>query len=672
MDGNLEISLDKLPVKRLEAIEENGVERYPADVGYDEKRVSLIRRVDFAWALEDEDEKERKKKQKKSSKDASTTWQWQSMVENLQLAHQELSVIIDLIGTVEANDAVTVAGMIRPKNEHPSDLADYQRNNLSHLAVSAATKLQCYRHLGKYFKQSAKALEQQIAREARFYGALIRLQQNWKVKRQRMAASAPGSEGFTIDLFDNSLYDAAPISRPSSLSTIRIDHDSAGMLAINLPPNSCRSLHFGFVGVHSADGLKKSSNIKASSSIEHHSGDTKKESASDDECVKKTHSLLREVHQTIFDEQVFDMVNREAFNQSLGVNVTGIRENYLQLSIGQGTSLFISLVPSGKGDDKVDSVRTKDLESAIVPLDSSIDGKLGEREHDTPKRKLDFPNRMSCEIYLEQVVHEHAFSKRKDKPNSTGTQASGPLKDGSGLLTHFCMSLAHRIFSSRVLMELENVVCGVPYLQLMTHPTWHSRTSSWTLFVKFPHSILHAGVQYQTSDIHGTKSAIKSQFRTKVVVNDDRINIQGEGAPNVVGFFKRSSEDICSMNKYDCDLADLSVIILQQVASQVIRWLHEEALMVGIKASRDFLCLTFELEQGETVRLVAHVDPDDIQGCISWWLVMEDGFAEERKLNMDMSDGKSEYRKFLGHLSLDILYSTLMDLVSLCSGGGNH
>ena len=29
-------------------------------------------------------------------------------------------------------------------------------------------------HLGKYFKQSAKALEQQVAREARFYGALIR------------------------------------------------------------------------------------------------------------------------------------------------------------------------------------------------------------------------------------------------------------------------------------------------------------------------------------------------------------------------------------------------------------------------------------------------------------------------------------------------------------------
>ncbi|OMP09133.1 mediator of RNA polymerase II transcription subunit 17-like protein [Corchorus olitorius] len=58
---------------------------------------------------------------------------------------------------------------------------------------------------------------------------------------------------------------------------------------------------------------------------------------------------------------------------------------------------------------------------------------------------------------------------------------------------------------------------------------------------------------------------------------------------------------------------------MAQAASQVIRWLHEEALTVGIKTTREFLCLTFELEQGETVSLVAHVDPEDIQGCISWW-----------------------------------------------------
>ena len=83
---------------------------------------------------------------------------------------------------------------------------------------------------------------------------------------------------------------------------------------------------------------------------------------------------------------------------------------------------------------------------------------------------------------------------------------------------------------------------------------------------------------YESSSVHSScrvpipeirfpehKDAIKSQFRTKVVVNNDRINVEGEGAPNIAGLFKISSEDICSVNKYDCDLADLPVIILQQV-----------------------------------------------------------------------------------------------------------
>ncbi|GMI81216.1 MEDIATOR 17 [Hibiscus trionum] len=673
MDGNLEISLDKLPVKRLDSIEENGLEQFPPESSYDEKRVSLIRRIDFAWALEDDEERERKKKQKKkSSKDASATWQWQSMMENLQLAHQELSVIIDLINTVEANDAVTVVGMTRPK-PLPNEL-------LSDLSVSAATKLQCYRHLGKYFKQSAKALEQQIAREARFYGALIRLQQNWKVKRQRVAGPGPASsnEGFTIDLFDNSLYGSTAVSRPSSFSSIRIEHDSAGMLAISLPPNSCHSLHFGFLGVHSADNPKQLNNTRTHGSVEQHARDTEKESMTDDEYVKETHLLLREVHQSIFNDQVFHMLNCESFNPSVGVNVTGIRENYLQLSVGQGTSLFISLVPSSEGDDQaVDTANTQNVDSAIVPLDSSDNVDIGEGkpESDIPKKKKkwDFPNRISCEIYLRQIVHEHAFLKAKDGPNLSDTRVSGQSgKDGSSLLGHFCLSLAHRIFSNRVLMELENVVCRVPYLHLMTHPTWHSRTSSWTIFTKVPQSILHAEYQSSKSDFQNLKDVVKLQFHTKVVLKDDRIDVEGEGAPNVVGLFKRSSEDICSLNKYDCDLADLPVIILQQVASQVIRWLREEALMVGVKTNQDFLCLTFELEQGETVSLVAHVDSEDTQGGIAWWLVMEDGFAEDCKLQTGMYDGTSEYRKFLGHLNLDVLYSTLMDLASLCDGGGNH
>ncbi|KAG4961775.1 hypothetical protein JHK86_038643 [Glycine max] len=512
----LQISLDKLPIKRLDSIEENGVERFPPDLDYDAKRLSLIRQIDFAWAVEKDEEK----KKQKSSRETSTTWQWQDLVENLQLAHQELSVIIDLINIVEANDAVTVASMTRPKllpNEALSDRA-----------VSAAIKLQCYRHVGKYFKQSAKAFEQQVAREARFYGALIRLQQNWKVKRQRQAAIVPGNEGFTFDLFDNS-YDQAAIIRSLSMSTVRVNHDAAGMLAINVSPDLCHSLQLGFVGVQTDDTRRKSNENKSQFSGEHNLGETGEESLSDEECVKKAHSLLREVHEAIFNEQIF---------------------------------------------------------------------------------------------------LEHIFGKGGEKPISVGNRLSGVQeKDGSSLLGHFLKSLAHRIFSTKVLAELENVVCKVPYLQLISNPTWHSRASSWTIYMEVPQSILR-GSQTKTSDYY------------ELVVNDDCINVKAEA---------------------------------DKVASQIINRLYQVAMVVGIKANRDFLCLSFELEQGETLGLVASVvDPENSEGCISWWLVMEDSFAEEQKLHMSITDGASEYRKFLGHLSLDLLYTTLIDLVGLCSGGGGQ
>ncbi|CAH2072305.1 unnamed protein product [Thlaspi arvense] len=637
MDSDMEISLDRLPIKRLESIEENGAERFPSDVDYDDKRVSLIRRIDFAWALEEEDEL-KKKKQKKSSKESSEQWEWKGMVENLQLAHQELSVIIDLINTVEANDAVTVASMTSRPKRMPNEI-------LSDLAVSTATKLQSYRQLGKYFKQSAKALEQKVNREARFYGALIRLQRNWKVKRQRVLASNSSNEGFTIDLSDSSLYDPTSGFHPSTLSTIRVEHDSAGMLAINLPQDSWYSLRFGFVGLNSIDNPNKSAEHIDSTTDQDITSE--KLSVSDDESVKETHSLLREL---------FDMLNREAFNEGVGFSISGIRENFLEMSIGQGASLFVSLYPSGK------SASIKKSESANVPSESS--DRIESAEGEYPVKKLGFPSRASYEIYLQQIFHEHVFGKAKDQPKSKSSRASNQTaKDNnSGLLDHFCLSLAHRIFSTRVLVQLESVVCKVPYLHLISHPTWNCRTSSWTVFMTVPPSIIPQGSS-ETQSPDGKRN-LKTQFRTKVVVKDDCISLEAECTPNVVGLLKSSSCNLFSTNKYECDVADLPVIILQQVASQIVCWLLEEARTVGTKASRDFLSLSLEIVEGERVSLVAQVNPEDAKGCISWWLVMENGCTEDKK-------GVSESRKLLGHLSLDVLYSVLMDLINLCGSGRN-
>ncbi|XP_073062567.1 mediator of RNA polymerase II transcription subunit 17-like isoform X2 [Primulina eburnea] len=662
MAGDLKVSLDKLPIKRLDAIEENGFERFPFDVGYDEKRVNLIRRIDFAWVVEREDpNKKQKKEGATSAKDVTTndqhSWQWRSLVENLQLAHQELSVIIDLINTVEANDSVTVAGMTRPKQlpyEHLSDLA-----------VSTATKLQSFRHLGKNFKQSAKALEEQVAREARFYGALIRLQQNWKVKRHRLVAAASGKEGFYIDLSDSSLYDLASAFRPSSMSTILVEHDAAGMLAVNLPQNSRRSLHFEFLGFSSAYYGRNYNVTKLQTLSEKSAKEAREEHASDDECVRGIHSILRDVYRAIYDEHVFDLVNREACSPSLAANLTGIRENYLRLSIDQEASVSISLLISDQVHQTSHGLNKNSPNEATDEALGSFDGlNFGSG---TEKAKISgIPNRVGFEIYLRQLYHEYAFVRSKNAATSSfGTRsASQSVKDSSNILGHFCMSIAHRIFSNKVLLVLESLVCRTPYIHLISHPTWRSRSSTWILSMKIPQSILQAGSQFQLCS-SGNMKNVRSQFWTKVVVIDDSIKVEGEGAPNVVGLFKGKADGFCAVNGYNCDLADLPIILLQQIASHIIQWLHEEALVVGIKANRDFLSLAFELEHGEIVSLVAHVDPDNIDGCISWWLIMDDGHAEEHKLHSNV--GESESRKFLGYLSLDVLYSTLLDFLNLCS-----
>ncbi|XP_039122624.1 mediator of RNA polymerase II transcription subunit 17 [Dioscorea cayenensis subsp. rotundata] len=664
----MKIDLDKLPLKRLDAIDESGNEQFPQETGHEEKRLDMIRRIDFSSIIDKKDTKKQK-----TSKDSSlaapaapAVWPWQGLVENLRLAHEELSIILDLINTVEANDAVAVAGMQRPK-QLPNE-------NVSDVAVSAATKLQRLRQVGRYFKQSSKALEQQVAREARFYGSLIRLQQNWKVKRHRLAVTGPGNEGFTIDLLESSLLDLTASARPSPLSTVRIDHDSAGILAVQLPQKSCRSLCLRFLGAHPNYIPRSFGKFPMRGSGEHFSCGGRKEglTAEDvNECVKNAHGILREIHRSIFEEQVFDMVNHESYNSAPGVNVTGMREDFLQLRIGQEAYVCLCLIASGKEDSSQatdSSSQTQNGEDGILHSDS-LDMMVLDAKHDT-RNLLGFPSPVSLEIYLQDMFHRNVVTKVKDRRSfpprhQLYSQHSG---DGNGLLGHFCMTVSHRIFSNKVLSELECLVSRVPYLHLLSRPTWHSRTSSWLLSLKVPHSILHSGEQTKSLDSSDLKS--RSQFFTKVVVNDDRISVSGEGSSSIIGSFRSKSADTCSVNCYSCDLEDLSMILLQQVAGQVIRWLHEEALVVGMKVSRDFLCLYFDLDQGETLGLVAHVDPHDVSGCISWWVVLDDDSMAEGKLAA--GNDEFENKRFLGHLSLEGLYSTLMDLVNLCCSGGSH
>lgn len=152
------------------------------------------------------------------------------------------------------------------------------------------------------------------------------------------------------------------------------------------------------------------------------------------------------LHVILDDVQVFNLINQEAFVPSIGVNVTGIRENHLQLNIDQEASVFISLGSSTQNEGE-----ESDHKTALIPF---IDGE------DKVQQRSFLPNRISSEILLKQLFHEHVFVRAKNRSSSPNKShlSIQPPKDGSNLLGHFCLSLAHRIFSSKVLVELEELV----------------------------------------------------------------------------------------------------------------------------------------------------------------------------------------------------------------------
>ncbi|KAL6626565.1 hypothetical protein ACP70R_030291 [Stipagrostis hirtigluma subsp. patula] len=658
-EGAVRVDLDKLPIKRLEAIDEAGNEHYPPDTTSEEQRLAAIRRIDFSWVIE----KDAKKAKKAAEADtAQQAWPWQGLMESLQQAQQELSVVIDLIDTVEANDAVAVASTTKPKSQPNEILVD--------MAVSAATKLQRLRHLSRYFKQSAKTMEQQFQKETRFYSSLIRLQQNWKVKRQRVVGSGPGSDGFMFDLADSSQLDTAAMPRLSPLSFIPIDQDSSGTLSVQIPQKAFRSLSLQFRG-DSDHNAECNADRKKEGTLNTTSSQSEKDAPENDDVnksIKHTHSILRKIHKTIFEEQVFDMVIRETFTQSQGINVTGLCEDFLQLAIGQECSVCLSLVHSGQNSDS----ETVGLEEE---MDSEVAGNLAlttvnGKQEILNKHLSGFPNPKSLEIYLLYIFHENILRKIRDKSrNAVPYQSPALAAPDCGLLGHFCMTVAHSIFSNKVHLELESVVSRVPYLHLRSLHTWHSRTSSWSLCLKVPQPILAADRATKPSDNHEPKYKTRSQFNTKVILKDGQISLMGEGSPSIAGSLTGKPSGGHLINSYNCDLEDLPMMLLQQVASQVIHWLHEEALVLGMNVTRDFLCLYFDLDQGETLGLVAHVDPDDAYGCISWYLTV-DHPVEEGTMSAD--NPELEKRRFLGYLSLEVLYSTLMDLINLCSTGVHH
>jgi mediator of RNA polymerase II transcription subunit 17 len=152
------------------------------------------------------------------------------------------------------------------------------------------------------------------------------------------------------------------------------------------------------------------------------------------------------------------MVIRETFTQSQGINVTGMCEDFLQLAIGQECSLCLSLVPSGQNSDSetVGQEDHMDLEYSGNLAAATVNGK----QESLNKDLRGLLNPKSLEIYLLHMFHENIVRKIREKSRFV-VRYQSPAQaapEECGLLGHFCMTVAHRIFSNKVHLELESVV----------------------------------------------------------------------------------------------------------------------------------------------------------------------------------------------------------------------
>lgn len=706
------VNLDLLPLKRVLAIEEAGLEHLPPERTPEEKSRFLLQRIDFEQS--EEKDAKRAKSSKESNAQSTSKWPWQGLVESLQLAQQELSYILDFLTHVEANDAITVTNMLKPKQ--------LLHETCSELALRASAKLCNFKKVGKYLKQTAKALEQQVDREAVFYGALMRLQQHWKIKRLRGISAGPGGNaGFTIDLsypqMSAEMMWALSI-RSAGLYSINVEQDPNGLLMADLPSHCMNTLHMRFNGPYTPHNASRDEGSgEGSFGLSSHDMKCEPENMSTEKEAQNTtkkdvgkavntganaaHSILRRIQMAIIHEQIFEWTVREALQPSSGLVVTGVGERSLQLSLGHSCALVLELlkatddIPDSRNLDtkfaegdgpgtrkfKMEAQNTEPSHDEISPGDCNL--KEAEQESSQSRKACtSFWKNMSSFVCLQQAFYHSAFVHPQELESSA--LKSGQVKgvDGASLLNkpkdfgagvwqdalvveavgplkHFSLTMRHRVFSSKVLLELEKLVQGVPYLFLSCHPTWNSRVTSWELVLKIPKPVVQ-GWKMTMVNWKEAQRKSSSNFLLRVVSCDALLFVEGledmhmqDGADLVE--WKRS--------KHRCNLTELSGFLLCQLAGQLVKWLYEEALVMGLNVRRNFLSIFFHINSKDDFVVLASLDSQAY--CVNWWLHLRspEGDADCKE---ELPSSKSQSRRFLGPLNLETLRSILVDLLYSC------
>lgn len=102
-----------------------------------------------------------------------------------------------------------------------------------------------------------------------------------------------------FDLVDSYQLDTTTMPRISPLSFVPIDQDSSGILSVQIPQKSFRSLSLQFYG----DSANKKKEGTLSSTFSEGDKDCL-ENDDINKSIKQAHSKLRDIHKSIFEEQV--------------------------------------------------------------------------------------------------------------------------------------------------------------------------------------------------------------------------------------------------------------------------------------------------------------------------------------------------------------------------------
>ncbi|KAJ7531000.1 hypothetical protein O6H91_14G027900 [Diphasiastrum complanatum] len=710
------VSLDSLPMKRLFSLEEAGSEHFPPEQTQEEKPLALLQRIDFS-RLKEKDSK-RSKSSKDNASQPATAWPWQGLVEHLQQAQQELSIILDLISHIEANEVMNVANMVRPKLLPPQELC-------SDLAVRVSSKLQHFHDVGNYLKKTAKALERQVEREAVFYGALMRLQLNWKVKRQKgISVVSGGSAGFTLDLSLPNLSETSSASSvgTTSLCTINVDQDSSGLLLV-CPPSgrSISALKLTFGGLMqkrlSAIAARDLQTEKLVATSE--AGATEIEVPLEKGVVKGVekgakgaHSVLRNIQAAVYDEQVFECVSREALLPSPALHVIGICNSHLQLSLNHTASVVFELSPNienkecMRADDmneqtssgnfstteqEAPSKTTEDSHqtgAAFIacnpPILSDLNQQSNLRRTDSEKFAFEqfYPKDKALKICLQQAFYQNSFgrwiiarkseqgnarssygpsmvTRTKEPSGISGVGAGKELLASSqpGLLRNFSAIIRHRKFCAEVLLVLEKQVHGIQHLHLYFHPTWNPCVSAWEICFNVPTTDSRGWTKHRCWS--GEKE-VDVIFSCTIVVRDESLCVEGlEGLLLFENPAKEKFLGVHSMTKYACSQSELPVFLLHQVAGKVVDWLYEEATVLGLNVKREFLGVILHLANGDDIAVVAC--PDVNLHVINWWI--------KSKVDLEGSTTNEKpscrtIQRFIGPKPPEVLRSIIIEILN--------